>query len=173
MAKAPTFIDAADLRAISPAEATKKAFEDTAKLTAKNRHPDQAILENRDMARGYEMEVGHFIERLQRLNPQIQIRKGGVKNAVAVYIPVPVSEANPLGLRYASGFYIDTKLPEYSSVLNDQFGVARKEIRGWRTVLLSLIEAGVLDRRKVDLSFGPALGQRTDLWYRSLQATNK
>jgi hypothetical protein len=162
-----------DLHAISPAEATKKAFEDTAKLAAKNKHPDQALLENRDMARGYEMEVGDLITKIQKLNPRIQIRKGGVKNAVAVYIPVPVSEANPLGLKYTSGFYIDSRLSEYSSVTVDQFGVAHKETRGWRTVLLSLIEAGALDRRKVDLAFGPALGKRTDLWYRALQANEK
>jgi hypothetical protein len=162
-----------DLHAISPAEATKKAFEDTAKLAAKNKHPDQALLENRDMARGFEMEASELITRIPKLNPQIQVRKGGVKNAVAVYTRVPVSEANPLGLKYTTGFYIDNRLPEYSSVLNDQFGVAHKEVRGWRTVLMALIEAGALDRKKVDALFGPALGQRTDLWYRAMQANEK
>lgn len=166
----PNIIDTRDLNSISPAEAVAKAKEDTLKQASVNHIPDQKILENQDMARGRELDPAELITKIQKLNPAIVIMKGGVRNAVAVYI---ADRANESGLRYVSGFYIDNRLPEYSSVTTDQFGVAHKEIRGWRTVLLALINAGALSREKVDLTFGPAAGQRDLLWYRSLQGSGK
>lgn len=167
------YIDIADINGVSLAEAAISAKEETKKLAAKNHIPDQKLLEDRDMARGYELEPNDFIARLQKLTSKVLIRQGGVRNAVAVCVQVPVSEDYPTGWKYITGFYINQRLPEFSSVTTDQFGVAHKEIRGWRSVLLALINAGAVDRRKADIAFGPALGQRTDLWYRSLQATGK
>lgn len=169
----PNIIDTRDLNSISPAEAVAKAREDTLKQASVSRIPDQDILENQELARGRELDPAELITRIQKLNPAIIIMKGGVRNAVAVYITDRGPDAHETGLKYVTGFYIDNRLPEYSSVTTDQFGVAHKEIRGWRTVLLALINSGALSREKVDLTFGPAAGQRDSLWYRSLQGSGK
>jgi hypothetical protein len=150
-------------------EAAHKAKEDTLKQASARRIPDQNTLEDHDAARGYEMDPVDLIMKIQKLNRDIVVMKGGVRNAVAVYIPDRGPDAHELGLKYVTGFYINEKLPEFSSVTVDQVGVAHKETRGWRSVLLALINAGALDRKKVDLTFGPANGQRSDLWYKSLQ----
>lgn len=168
-----TKMDAADLNAISIAEANAKAKEDTIKQASNRRIPDQALLENHDMARGRELEPIDLIMGIQKINPDIVIRKGGVRNAVAVYLLDHGPNAHESGLKYVTGFYIDDRLPEFSSVTTDTLGRAHKEIRGWRSVLLGLINAGALDRKKVDLTFGPASGQRSGLWYRSLQGHEK
>lgn len=172
MSKAPSYISIADLNAISPGEAIVKAKEDTKKLASKNHIPDQDLLANHDMARGVELEANELIRRLQLLDPKILVQKGGIEGAVAVRYPLKDEETGEIKPQYVTGFYLQ-KLPEYSSVTLDNMGVAHREIRGWRSVLMALIQRGILDPKKVELLFGPALGQRTGLWYRGLQGQGK
>jgi hypothetical protein len=171
MSKAPAYIPLSELHAISLGEAVDKAREDTKKQASANRIPDQSLLENHDMARGSELEANELIRRLERLDPKILIQKGGIEGAVAVRYPLP-DENGDIKPQYVTGFYLQ-KLPEYSSVTLDNMGLPHREVRGWRSVLMALIDRGILDRGKVDLLFGPASGQRTGLWYRALQAQGK
>ena len=160
-----------DLNSISPAEAIIKATEDTRKTASANRIPDQDILENHEAARGVPMEANELIRRLQKLNPKILVMPGGVPNAVAVRYPTK-NENGEIEQRYITGFYLE-RLPEFSSVTVDNMGLPHREVRGWRSVLMALIDNNILDRAKVDLMFGPALGQRTGLWYKQLQGKSK
>jgi hypothetical protein len=153
-----------DLNSISPAEAIEKATEDTRKAASANRIPDQAILENHEAARGVPMEANELIRRLQKMNSKLVIVPGGVPNAVAVRYPKK-NESGEIEQAYITGFYLE-RLPEFSSVTVDNMGLPHREVRGWRSVLMALIDNSILDRAKVDLMFGPALGQRTGLWYR-------
>lgn len=164
---APVIFDASDFYAISPAEAAAKAKEDTLALAAKNRIPDQDLLEETEMAKGYYLDHNELIRRLQRLNSQILIQQGGVANAVAVRYPL--MEDGELKQQYVTGFFLEP-LPEYSSVTTDDKGLPVREIRGWRSVLLALIRVGALTHSQCDVMFGPAAGQRSGLWYRSRQA---
>lgn len=170
-AQAPGVIDIRDMYAISPAEALAKAAEDTKRQASANRIDDQDLLEDHDAARGQEMEANELIRRLHLLNPKILITPGGIEGAVAVRYPLPDEHGN-IVQQYITGFYLQ-KLPEFSSVITDKMGLPYRECRGWRSVLLPLIERGILDLRKVDVMFGPASGQRTGLWYRALQGHGK
>jgi len=160
-----------DLNSISPAEAIVKATEDTKKQASANRIPDQAILEDHEAARGIPMEANELIRRLQKMNSKLLIVPGGVPNAVAVRYPTK-NENGEIEQKYITGFYLE-KLPEFSSVIVDNMGLPHREVRGWRSVLMALIDNNILDCKKVDLTFGPALGQRTGLWYRQLQGKSK
>jgi hypothetical protein len=160
-----------DLNAISPTEAIARAKEDVRRQASANRIPDQAILENHEAARGIPMEANEFIRRLQKMNSKLLIVPGGVPNAVAVRYPTK-NESGEIEQKYITGFYLE-RLPEFSSVTVDNMGLPHREIRGWRSVLMALIDNNILDRKKVDLVFGPALGQRTGLWYRQLQGKSK
>jgi hypothetical protein len=166
--KAPAIISIQDMNSISPAEAVAKAKEDTLKQASANRVPDQAILENQKMAKqaGYWLSWNDLVARISRLNPAILFQKGGVENAIAVRFPKVVDGEKKL--EYVTGFYCED-LPEYSSVTLDHKGLPHREIRGWRSVLVALIRAGALTKTQCDTIFGPAMGERSMLWYRHLQ----
>lgn len=164
--EAPVVLDVRDMLSISPAEALAKAKEDTLALASANRIPDQDLLENQEMATGYTLDHNELIRRIQLLNPKILIMPGGVRGAAAVRYPK--MEDGEMQNVYITGFYLEP-LPEYSSVICDEMGNAKREIRGWRSVLLALLRVGALDIEKTDAMFGPASGQRSGLWYRSLQ----
>lgn len=147
------------------AEGIAKAKEDNLRQAAKHKVPDQKLLEDAEMARGNLMSWRELIRRVKRINPEILFEKGGMPNAIAVRVIDPATKEKT----YISGFYCED-LPEYSSLVVDEHGLPVRETRGWRTVLLSLIRAHHLDPEKVEVMFGPAVGQRTMLWDRSLQA---
>jgi hypothetical protein len=147
-------------------EGAIKAHEDNKKLASQYRIPDQDVFEDQKQALGNEMDWQLFVSKLLKLSNKIVVEKGGVTGAVAVRFITKDNLGKP-EKRYVSGFYIDCKLPEFSSVTVDENGLPKREIRGWRTVLESLISAGALTRKQCDLTFGPALGQRAFLWDRS------
>ena len=161
--------DIRDMYAISPAEAVDRAAEDTKKQAQQYRIPDQEMLENRDMARGWPMGWTELVRRISLLNSAIIIEPGGMPNALAVRI-VDNSEKDEKGQplrRYITGFYMES-LPEWSSVLIDDQGLPTREIRGWRTVLACLIRAKALTLKQVELTFGKACGQRAAIWDRTV-----
>jgi hypothetical protein len=63
-------------------------------------------------------------------------------------------------------------LPEYSQYLFDEYrDIAIKEKkRGWRTVLLRLILAELINEETSDKVFGPATGQASSVYKRRLYA---
>jgi hypothetical protein len=164
---APVVMERSEMFAISPAEAVAKAKEDNKRLASKSRITDQDILEDHEAAQGIELHHNELIRRIQLLNPKILIMPGGINGAVAVRYPK--FEFGEWSNTYITGFYLQP-LPEFSSVTTDANGLPHREIRGWRSVLLALIKAGALDRKKVDALFGPARGQRSGIWYRTLQS---
>lgn len=61
-------------------------------------------------------------------------------------------------------------MPEYSTYEFDNVRdvLIREDVRGWRTVLLSLIHRGVLTEELCDATFGIATGEASTVWYREL-----
>lgn len=165
--KAPVIIDRADMYAISPAEAVAKAREDTARMAADKRIPDQNLLEKKEMAKGYYLDWNELVRRIGNLNSKILFQPGGISNAIAVRYPKPDGMGG-FELEYVTGFYCKP-LPEFSSVETDDKGLPTREIRGWRSVLTALIRCGALTKKQCDVTFGPALGERSSLWYRNLR----
>jgi hypothetical protein len=167
--KSAAIIAVQDLNSISPAEAVSKAKEDMLEQASGHRVPDQAILEDQAMAKqaGYWLDYQELVRRISLLNPRILFQKGGVTNAIAVRYPKR-DEHGEVVQEYVTGFYCES-LPEYSSVTLDEKGLPHREIRGWRSVLVALIRAGALTKKQCDAIFGPAMGERSMLWYRHLQ----
>jgi len=137
--------------------------------------PDQAFLENHEAARGGPMQPNEFIRRLRKIAPQLIIETGGYRNCVRVCILAlddePSSETfnERVKTPLACGFCIDEPLPEFSSVVTDKDGVASREVRGWRTVLLRLIHTGAVPYSAIKAEFGDPPGQRGKLWMQQLQ----
>lgn len=159
---------------LSPEENVAKQKEEIRNSREKLKHPKQVILDNADMAVGAPLHPTDFIRRLQKAGPHLRIEKGGIHNAVAVRTPVidddPLSRTyNHMVLKYVSGFYVDRILPEFSSFVNDETGVPRREVRGWRTVLLMLIACNALTYTAATLEFGEPQGQRNILWREQTQ----
>lgn len=172
--KSAAIIMPADLLAISPAEAVAKAKEDTLRQASSRHVPDQALLSDQKMAQeaGYWLDWHELVRRIHVLNRKIHFQKGGAANAIAVLYPKR-DEYGELRQEYITGFYCEP-LPEYSSVTLDGMGIAHREVapghnRAWRAVLTALIRAGALTKKQCDTTFGPAMGERSILWYRNLQ----
>lgn len=148
---------------ISPEEGNFKIREGNQKLIDTKKIPNQSLLENADMAMGYPMQPSEFIRRLTLLKPGLVI-KSGVPDAVAVYFPTYDADEGKPVLKYVSGFYVDKMLQEFSHITTDDKGLAKREVRGWRTVLLALIHQGILTYAQVKAAFGEPTGQRNILW---------
>lgn len=159
---------------LSPEENVSKQKEEIRNSREKLKHPRQEILNNIDMAVGAPMQPTEFLRRLKKAGPHLLIEQGGIHNAVA--IRTPVADDDPLSptfgqqvKKYVSGFYTDRILPEYSSFVNDHTGVPRREVRGWRTVLLMLIGCNALSYTAATKEFGEPQGQRNILWREQTQ----
>lgn len=148
---------------LSPDEANYKIREGNQKLIDEKKIPHQSLLENADMALGYPMQSSEFIRRLTLLKPGLVI-KPGIPGAVAVYFPTYDVDERKTVLKYVSGFYIDKMMQEYSHITTDDKGLAKREVRGWRTVLLALIHQGIVTYAQVKAAFGEPTGQRNILW---------
>jgi hypothetical protein len=121
------------------------------------------------------MHPHDFIRRLRKIAPNLIIEQGGYRNCVRVCIMAlddePASDTfnelvkEPL----ACGFCVDEPLPEFSSVVTDSGGVASREVRGWRTVLLRLIHTGAVPYSAIKAEFGDPPGQRGRLWMQQLR----
>lgn len=125
---------------------------------------DQALLEDQEAALGYPMQPSDFILRIQKLNPKILVEKGGVRGSVAVRY-VPRDRADKV---YVSGFPVDVPLPEFDAIITDDKGLPWRRLRGWRSVLLALVQKDLLTREQVKLMFGYPSGQRAILWDKHL-----
>jgi hypothetical protein len=156
-------------RNVKDAESVAKLKETIFRERQKDRLPNQALLENKEMAVGNAMSPADFIRRLQKF-PNVVIQQGGFPNAVSV--KTPALDDDPDSPTYgktvlqgvSAGFYIDRMLPEWSSYENDKWGIPVREIRGWRTVLLTLMHKKVLTYSQVKAAFGEPSGQRNILW---------
>ena len=142
-------------------DAIARLREKIRKENAHRRLRGQDMFEKQDMALGEPMSPTLFIEKLKRL-PNIVVEPGGLSNAVAVRW-ITTEDGKP-AKRYLSGFYTDRVLPEFSSILPNEFGIPTREVRGWRTVLLALFQAGAVDLKTLTAAFGDSNGQRSIVW---------
>ena len=159
---------------LSPDENVAKQKEEIRNSRERLKHSRQEILNNTDMAVGAPLHPTEFIRRLRKAGPHLRIEQGGIHNAVAIRVPVADDDSlSPTFgqqiLKYVSGFYTDRILPEYSSFVNDDTGVPRREVRGWRTVLLMLIAIDALSYTAATKEFGEPQGQRNILWREQTQ----
>lgn len=152
-----------------------KFAEGNKKMREQFKLTDQKFFENHEAARGGPMHPNEFIRRLRKMAPNLIIEQGGYRNCVRICILAtdddPASDTFNQRVKepIACGFCVDEPLPEFSSVVTDKDGVASREIRGWRTVLLRLIHVGAVPYPAVKAEFGDPPGQRGKAWMSQLQ----
>lgn len=148
---------------LSPEEGNAKLREGNQTLIDSKKLPNQALLENKDMAMGTPMQPSELIRRLQKINPAIVV-KPGIPNAVAVYYPTYDEDEKKTVLKYVSGFYVNEMMQEFSNITVDDKGLPLREVRGWRSVLLAFFNKGILTYPQLKAAFGEPIGQRNTLW---------
>jgi hypothetical protein len=153
---------------LSPEEGVAKLREGNAKLSAEKHIPNQKLLEDHEAAAGTFMLHSELIRRIKKLNPKIVVEDGGVPGAVAVRYYCWDEHAGDDGtgemrLKYITGFY-KQPLQEFSSVVCDEHGIAAREVRGWRSVLLALMQCGAHTYEQQHREFGDPQGSRSILW---------
>jgi hypothetical protein len=135
----------------------------------------QDELEDHVLSQGKRMHWKEFLRILEKANPRLLI-KGGTEGNIAVYRLKRSDEdqtpdSNAPGWynahSYVTGFPC-TWLPEFSSITTDSHGVAKREIRGWRSVLMALIKARALTYNDAKRHFGEPMGARGWRWHTDL-----
>ena len=162
-------------------EGLAKAEEDTHRmLQAQGKFmPGQAELENRELSEGTRLDWKEFLRRLMKIAPSVLVKDSNVSlyGDIALYVPKNRDEYHAEfdpnqpdwrnDFRYATGFP-KASLAEFSAVTTDHRGIAKTEIRGWRSVLMALISSRVVSYRTVVKEFGEPTRARGSRWHRSL-----
>ena len=169
---------------LNPEEAVIREREDLLRIESKKKIWGQAELENTDRSAGPRLYYTEILRRLWLINPQLKVKEG-VEGSVALYRTLEPWEYDPELPLYSSegsrrtdvektdwfnhhkyvGGMEKGWLPEYSHVLLDTSHLATREIRGWRSVLLSLIKGKAISVEGAIEQFGdPSLDQRSGRW---------
>jgi hypothetical protein len=152
---------------LNEVENLAKLKENNAKRVQKFKIPGQVELENKDMAHGEPMGWQQLVYLLQKMNSKIICEDGGMKDAIAVRVPAWLEDGT-YGKKYVTGFYKEV-LPEFSWVTTDERGLPKREVRGWRTVVLALIRQGWIKYSDAVSIFGEPNGVRSGRWHELLR----
>ena len=154
---------------LDPRENVAKLKEKIRKQRQPHILPEQPYL-LMQAAIGKPMGWREFVLKLKQLNPALIIMDGGYPNSIQLRIPDPRNlDPKDRGTTYVGGFKKKV-LSEFDTATTDQWGVADKFERGWRTVVLNLIQYGYATKKDADRIFGEASGnQRSDLWAKKIQ----
>jgi len=159
---------------MSTAEHTSRLREKNLNSEAIKRQKweDQDELHN-DAARvGRPMRHSDLLSVVTRLVPNLYITEGREQGWLAIYRTYPGPQTKLEGRDFEYLFAMETGvLPEFSQYSFDPVTDVpiRESRRGWRTVLLRLIRAGLLNESTCDKVFGRPEGGPSDRWRRELQ----
>lgn len=148
---------------LSPKEANVKQREIIRKQRQKDITPEQSLLVQKEMSLGSPLEWRELIRRLKLLVPDLIAMPGGYPNAIQLRILDKQRKEGEPETKYVGGFMKST-LAEYDTAELDEWGVAKKFNRGWRSVVQGLVQGGYATKAKADKIFGEAVGQRSVLW---------
>lgn len=169
---------------LNPEESVAKEREELLSIRhKKHAFPGQDLLADADRSIGSRIPSGEFIVRLQKLNPAILV-KDGIPGNVALYVRKSESEMIRDGYdllrpqwynehKYVTGFPTEP-LAEWGHLTTDTDGIAEREFRGWRSVLIAFIKAGAFTYEAAIEEFGdPIEDQRSKFWFEQLQGYRK
>ena len=165
---------------LDPSENLAKLKEGNASLDERKKMAGQAELEDSDRIGGSRMSINELLRKLWKLNLNIKVMDGAPGN-IAIYVLKTRKEleesinerdfSRPAwwnDFKYVTGC-LKEPLPEYSGVTLDERGIAKREIRSWRSVLIALIKNRAITYRQANEEFGPALGSRSWRFEEQLQ----
>jgi hypothetical protein len=141
--------------------------------TKRQRWDDQEELKDDESRRGRPMRHSDFFAVLQKLVPNLYVTDGRIQGHLAVFRTYPSPQLRLEGRDFEYLFYCPTGiLPEFSQYqFDEKMDVPiRESQRGWRTVLLRLIKAGLLSEETCEKVFGRATEcVASNRWFRELQ----
>ncbi len=124
--------------------------------------PGQEERKNSPARWGHVMHSSELLLRLQRIIPNLHVRDGRIGNDVSLF-QVIADEITYLVWTHQGD------LPEYSIVIVNEHNRPVREKRGWRTVLLRLIKAGVISEEQALKQFGqPTNGEAARFYLQEL-----
>ena len=161
---------------LDPKESVAQKREECLSMAARKRIHKQDELEDADRAFGPRISSGEMVRRLRKLIPTLKFLKGSPGN-IAVYAPrdrgevearfyewyQEQEEASSRGRKRQDRFFLDYKyvggfpegeLQEYTTIDIDNANLGTKEHRSWRTVLIALVEQGLVSYTRVVKEFG-------------------
>jgi len=139
--------------------------------TKRQRHEDQEEFHKEHERVGRRMHTSVLLLKLQKLVPSLFIKPGGIEGDLALYQTAETPQAKWGGKNYNYlGFISYGDLTEFSQYEfdNKMDIVIRESNRGWRTVLLRFIKAGLLTEEQCDREFGHPSGRASLVWYKKL-----
>lgn len=167
---------------LDPKENVIAQREKCLEMAARKRIYRQDELEDYQRAFGPRLSSGEMVRRLSKLIPTLKFLKGSPGN-IAVYAPrgpaevqaryyewyQEQEEAAHRGRKRQDRFFLDYKyvggfpegcMQEYTTIDIDNANLGTKEHRSWRTVLMGLIQQGLVSFAGVVKEFGDADGDR-------------
>jgi hypothetical protein len=176
--------DSSDLgdKKLNPEEGLAKLKERNRAITDRQKIVGQSELEDIERSAGPKMPYQELIRKLQKLNFNLKVRDGSPGN-IAFYdlktqLEVEQSyneDHNDFSRsewfkahKYITGCPKEP-LPEYSTVTVDERGRPHRELRGWRSILISMVKNGVITYQQAEEEFGPAMGKRSWRFEEQLQ----
>lgn len=151
---------------LDPKEGVAQKREECIAMAQTRWIPHQEDLNDPTRVLGPRIQFNEFVSRLKRIIPTLTVCDGLPGN-VALYAPCNAEELEMQTLtwqhdkdkffmvnKYVGGFP-KQPLHEYSGLDLEEFTLlANKEIRGWRTVLIMLLEQGLVTYKKIVAEFG-------------------
>lgn len=163
---------------LDPVEAVKREREDLLRIRQKDKNHGQDELEKADRSTGARLHYTEFLVKLKRILSGFFV-KDGSPGQLALYVAKTESEIAADGYdlshpqwhnesKYVTGFPKDW-IPEWGHLLNDTDGIANREVRGWRSILIAMIKQKLIKYVDVIREFGdPIHDQRSTFWFEQL-----
>lgn len=163
---------------LDPVESVKREREDLLRIRQKEKIHGQDELDKADRSTGTRLYYSEFLTKLQRIVSGFFV-KDGSPGQLALYVAKTESEIAADGYdlnypqwhnesKYVTGFPKDW-IPEWGHVLNDTDGIAIREVRGWRSILIAMIKQKLIKYVDVIREFGdPINDKRSTLWFEQL-----
>lgn len=158
---------------LSTAEHTARLREKNLNSEAlkKQRWADQEELKNDSSRIGRPLMSADFLNVVKKLVPNLYVTEGRIIGHLAIFRTYGQPQPRLEGRDFEYMFYCPTGLlPEHSMYEFDHVRniPIRESQRGWRTVLLRLIKAGLLSESTCDKVFGKPEGPSANRWNREL-----
>jgi hypothetical protein len=149
---------------LSPQEALLRAFEETDRRLQVYRLTDHEELKDTKARFGYPLSFVELIRRVRKINPALWVEDSiNMPGHCGFYRYKRPKQPDDPDKEFLAAFPKEV-LPEYSIVLVDKADLPIKEMRGWRTVLLRLIQQKALLLQDVLIAFGDACSISSSRW---------
>jgi hypothetical protein len=138
----------------------------------------QKDIEKAERSESSKMYYSVLLRKLRAIYPAMLV-KDGMPGNVALYRPKTKAEIINDGYdlsvpkwynehKYFTGFPKEA-IPEWGHYVNDTDGIALREVRGWRSVLIAMIKQGLVTYEQAVEEFSdPIHDQRSKYWFEQL-----